>query len=126
MFLRLAALIGLSIGTIIAPGPVLASGPDCRLALDVPSRVTYGETVSIEITGLSGIGGIDFYTRHGRMVIEDHLNLVPGTTDFIYIYNWTPPSFPPLPPLEPGHYVVEAVHGPDCVARTTFHVDRPS
>jgi len=126
MIRRLVFLVCLSLLAIASfPGPAIAAASDCSLSLSVPRYNTYGDTVSIEISGLTGFGGVDVYTRHKVTASESHILLVPGTTTFTFTYQWSPPEFPPLPPLDPGHYVVHAVDGV-CVARTTFHVDRPS
>jgi len=117
-------LAGLLAGTVLVAPAVAARG--CTLALDVPARSAYGETVVLHVSGLSGVGGIDIFTQHRRVVDEQHLFLVPGITEFDMIYRWQPEGFPPLPPLEPGHYVVHAVDAFGCVARTTFHVSLPA
>jgi hypothetical protein len=116
---------GLLAATALVAPVAAATPPDCSLALDVPARNAYGDTVVMHVSGLTGIGGLDVYTRRHRLVYEMHLLLVPGLTEFDFTYQWSPPELPPLPPLEPGHYVVEAVYGFGCVARTTFHVELP-
>lgn len=103
-------------------GPAAAAQSGCTLDLSVMARTAYGDEVVLHVSGLTGIGGIDVYTRHGRMVEEMHLFLVPGLTELDITYRWAPPELPPLPPLEPGHYVVHAVDAFDCAARATFHV----
>lgn len=55
---------------------------------------------------------------------EAHLFLVPGLTEFDFVYRWSLPEEPPLPPLEPGHHRVHAVDAAGCEATISFHVDR--
>ncbi len=118
-----AALAAVTL-TLALIGPVAAGGSDdCDLTLEVDRTYAYGETVVVHVSGLPGVGGIDIYTRHGRLVDEAHYFLFPGTTEFDHTYGPTSPE-EELIPLEPGHYIVEA-HAFGCDARTTFHVTRP-
>ena len=115
----LAAIVA---GAALA-APTAAAPSGCTLDLSAPARSAYGDSVVLHVSGLTGIGGLDVYTRHRRMVEEMHLFLVPGLTELEITYQWAPPELPPLPPLEPGHYVVHAVDAFGCVARATFHVE---
>lgn len=119
-----ASVLAALLAATVLVAPAAAAPHSCSLQLDVPARNAYGDTVVLHVSGLTGIGGLDIYTRRHRMVAEMHLFLVPGLTELDITYQWAPPELPPLPPLEPGHFVVEAVDAFGCVARTTFHVDR--
>jgi hypothetical protein len=120
---RNAFIAGLLV--LMTASPVSAAKPsDCALRLDVERVHAYGETVAIHVTGLTGIGGIDLFTTWRNRTEEDHLFLIPGITEFDYVYRaWSVPGEPPPPPLEPGHY---RVHAEDiqCEVHTTFRVTR--
>jgi hypothetical protein len=105
---RLTALAALLV--LFTTTPVAAARPSsCALNLDVARVHEYGETVVIHVSGLTGVGGIDIFTTWRSRTEEDHLFLVPGITEFDYIYRfWSVPGEPPPPPLEPGTYRVHA------------------
>ena len=117
-FVALAALL-----VLLSAAPVAAARPsNCSLQLDVDPVNAYGETVVIHVSGLTGVGGIDIFTTWRNRTEEDHLFLVPGITEFDYIYRaWSVPGEPPPPPLEPGTY---RVHAEDiqCEVHTRFRV----
>jgi hypothetical protein len=106
--------------------PATAARPtDCALTLDVPRTSEFGTTVVLHVSGLTGVGGIDIFTSWRNRVEEAHLFLVPGITEFDFIYRaWGPPEEPPLPPLEPGTYRVHAIDATGCEATTIFRVTR--
>lgn len=62
----LAATLTLAVAARAAAAP---PSPDCSLQLDVPSRIAYGETVTLHVSGLPRIGGVDIFTswRTGRV-----------------------------------------------------------
>lgn len=107
-------------------GPAAAGRPaDCALTLEVPRTTEYGTQVVLHVSGLTGVGGIDIFTSWRNRVEEAHLFLVPGITEFDFIYRaWGPPEEPPLPPLEPGTYRVHAIDATGCEATTIFRVTR--
>lgn len=117
-FVALAALL-----VLLSAAPAAAARPsNCSLQLDVDPVNAYGETVVIHVSGLTGVGGIDIFTTWRNRTEEDHLFLVPGITEFDYIYRaWSVPGEPPPPPLEPGTY---RVHAEDiqCEVHTRFRV----
>lgn len=120
-----AALLGaiLALGTFASPA-LAAPGQGCSLQLDVDPVHAYGDTVVIHVSGLTGVGGIDIFTTWRNRTEEDHLFLMPGITEFDYVYRvWYIPGEPPPPPLEPGHY---RVHAEDiqCEVHTSFRVTR--
>lgn len=117
----IAALLGLlAVATPAAAEPA----SECSLQLDVARVHAYGETVAIHVSGLTGVGGIDIFTSWRNRTEEDHLFLVPGITEFDYLYRfWSIPGEPPPPPLEPGHYRVHAVDI-QCEVHTSFRVTR--
>jgi hypothetical protein len=119
------ALVGALLTIVtVAPPTFAAPGAECPLRLDVDPVHAYGETVVIKVSGLTGVGGIDIFTSWRNRVEEDHLFLVPGITEFDYIYRaWSVPGEPPPPPLEPGHY---RVHAEDiqCEVHVSFRVTR--
>ena len=103
-----------------------ARATDCDLTLEAEKSYAYGETVAVHVSGLPGFGGVDIFTHRGRWTEEAHYFLMEGTTEFDHVYGmWGPPEQEPLPPLEPGHYVVHATSTDGCEVRTTFHVWRP-
>ena len=110
---------------VLSASPVAAAQPgSCSLRLDVAPVHAYGATVVIHVSGLKGVGGIDIFTSWRNRTEEDHLFLVPGITEFDYIYRaGSVPGEPPPPPLEPGHY---RVHAEDiaCEVHTSFRVTR--
>ncbi len=118
---RAAALAALLV--LITAAPAAAARPSsCTLQLDVHPVNTYGETVVLHVSGLTGVGGIDIFTSWRNRTEEAHLFLVEGITEFDYIYRfWSVPGEPPPPPLEPGVY---RVHAEDiqCEVHTTFRV----
>lgn len=121
---RIAALAALLTFTIATPASA-ARPSDCGLRLDVQPIHAYGETVVLRVSGLTGVGGIDIFTSWRNRTEEDHLFLVPGITEFDYVYrSWSVPGEPPPPPLEPGHYRVHAVDI-QCEVHTSFRVRRP-
>ena len=120
---RMALLAALLILATAAPAAA-ARPSDCGLRLDVEPVHSYGETVVIHVSGLTGVGGIDIFTTWRNRTEEDHLFLMPGITEFDYIYRfWSVPGEPPPPPLEPGMY---RVHAQDiqCEVHTSFRVTR--
>lgn len=118
---RFAALAALLM--LLSATPVAAARPSsCSLQLDVDPVNAYGETVVIHVSGLTGVGGIDIFTTWRNRTEEDHFFLIPGITEFDYIYRfWSVPGEPPPPPLEPGIY---RVHAEDiqCDVHTRFRV----
>lgn len=121
---RSVALAGLVM--LVTVAPVGAAPPtDCRLQLAVDPVHAYGETVVLEVSGLTGIGGIDIFTAWRNRTEEAHLFLVEGITEFDYLYRyWSVPGEEPLPPLEPGTYRVHAVDVTGCEVHTSFRVTR--
>ena len=119
--MRSAALAALVL--LLATTPVAAARPsNCTLHLDVDPVHGYGETVVIHVSGLTGVGGIDIFTTWRHRTEEDHLFLMPGITEFDYIYRfWSIPGEPPPPPLAPGTY---RIHAEDiqCEVHTSFRV----
>jgi hypothetical protein len=120
---RIAALSGLLV--LITATPVAAARPsDCTLQLDVDPVHAYGETVALHVSGLTGVGGIDIFTSWRNRTEEAHLFLIPGITEFDFLYRfWSVPGEPPPPPLEPGHYRIHAVDI-QCEVHTSFRVTR--
>lgn len=120
---RIAACAGLLV--LITATPVAAARPsDCTLNLDVEPVHAYGETVVVQVSGLTGVGGIDIFTSWHNRAEEAHLFLIPGITEFDYVYRlWSVPGEPPPPPLEPGHYRIHAVDI-QCEVHTSFRVTR--
>jgi hypothetical protein len=120
---RIAALAGRLV--LITATPVAAARPsDCALQLDVDPINAYGQTVVLHVSGLTGVGGIDIFTSWHNRTEEAHLFLVPGITEFDYLYRfWSGPDEPPPPPLEPGHYRIHAVDI-QCEVHTSFRVTR--
>jgi hypothetical protein len=120
---RIAALAGLLV--LITATPVAAARPsDCTLQLDVDPVHAYGETVALHVSGLTGVGGIDIFTSWRNRTEEAHLFLIPGITEFDFLYRfWSVPGEPPPPPLEPGHYRIHAVDI-QCEVHTSFRVTR--
>lgn len=119
----IAALALVAVLTVAAATPVAAARPaDCTLQLDVPPTSPYGETVVLEVSGLTGIGGIDIFTSWRNRTEEAHLLLVPGITEFDFMYRAWAPEGEVLPPLEPGTYRVHAVDATGCEATTMFRV----
>ena len=121
----LAAAVLLGALVVALAGPVVAvPHRDCGLQLDVPTTSDYGETVVLHVSGLTGIGGVDIFTSWRNRTEEAHLFLVPGITEFDFVYRWSPPEEEPLPPLEPGTYRVHAVDATGCEAHALFRVTR--
>jgi hypothetical protein len=120
-----ASLLALMLLAALAM-PVAAARPaDCTLTLEVPRTSAYGETVVLHVSGLTGIGGIDIFTSWRNRTEEAHLFLIPGITEFDFVYRaWGPPEEPPPPPLEPGTYRVHAVDATGCEATALFRVTR--
>lgn len=120
-----SALVGAILAVLTVTSPTSGAAPsECGLRLDVDPVHAYGDTVVIHVSGLTGVGGIDIFTSWRNRTEEDHLFLVPGITEFDYIYRaWSVPGEPPPPPLEPGHY---RVHATDiaCEVHTSFRVTR--
>ncbi len=118
---RIAALACLLV--LITATPAAAARPtDCSLQLDVDPVNAFGETVVLHVSGLTGVGGIDIFTSWRNRTEEAHLFLVPGITEFDFIYRfWAVPEEPPPPPLEPGHYRIHAVDI-QCEVHTSFRV----
>jgi hypothetical protein len=122
--MRFAVLAGL-FALIIAAPVSAAPPPDCALRLDVDRVHAYGDTVVLHVSGLTGVGGIDIFTSWRNRTEEAHLFLIPGITEFDFVYRaWGPPEEPPPPPLEPGTYRVHAVDVTGCEVRTSFRVTR--
>ena len=121
---RIAALVALLV--LVTATPVAAARPStCTLTLDVAPVHEFGDTVVIHVSGLTGVGGIDIFTTWRNRVEEAHLFLIPGITEFDFIYRaWGPPEEPPPPPLEPGMYRVHAVDFTGCEVHTLFRVTR--
>lgn len=104
--------------------PVAAARPsDCPLRLDVAPTHQYGEQVVLHVSGLTGIGGIDIFTRWHNRQEEAHLFLIPGITEFDFIYRAWGPDGETLPPLEPGFYRVHA-NDLQCEVHASFRVVR--
>ncbi len=119
----IGAVALLGVLTVAAVTPVAAVRPAaCTLQLDVPATSPYGDTVVLEVSGLTGIGGVDIFTSWRNRTEEAHLFLVPGITEFDFIYRWWAPEGEVLPPLEPGMYRGHAVDATGCEATTMFRV----
>ena len=119
------AIIGPLLATLAMASPAAGKpAPHCSLQLDLEPIHAYGETVVLHVSGLTGVGGIDIFTIWRNRTEEAHLFLVPGITDFDYIYRfWSVPGEPPPPPLEPGRYRIHAVDI-QCEVRASFRVTR--
>lgn len=117
-------LIALAVTTLLlSASPVAATRPpECTLRLELDRTYTAGEPVIMHVSGLTGVGGIDIFVTWRNRTDEAHLFLVPGITEFDFIY---PMSLPgeELPLLSPGRY---RVHATDiaCEVRTGFRVVR--
>lgn len=119
----IGAVALLGVLTVAAATPVAAVRPNaCTLQLDVPATSPYGDAVVLEVSGLTGIGGVDIFTSWRNRTEEAHLFLVPGITQFDFIYRWWAPEGEALPPLELGTYRVHAVDATGCEATTMFRV----
>jgi hypothetical protein len=117
-------LIGLALTLLLASAAPVAAArpPDCTLRLDVERVHQVGEPVVIHVSGLTGKGGIDIFISWRNRTDEAHLFLVPGITEFDFVYPLAfPGEDPPL--LDPGRY---RVHATDiaCEVRTGFRVVR--
>jgi hypothetical protein len=120
-FVAIAVLaFGLAVTPAAAAGP-----PDCALRLAVERVHATGDPVVIHISGLTGVGGIDIFISWRNRTDEFHLFLVPGITEFDFVYPMTVPGEEPPPALDPGRY---RVHATDvaCEVRTGFRVSRSS
>lgn len=122
---RIAAITALLALLALTTPAAAKPASECRLQLDVASVHAYGDTVVLHVSGLTGVGGIDIFTSWRNRTDEAHLFLVPGITEFDFVYPL--PSIPgeePEPPLEPGRYRVHAHDGTGCEARAGFRVSR--
>lgn len=116
----LAALATMTL--LLTATPAAAARPDCSLRLDVDAVYASGEPVVLHVSGLTGVGGIDIFVSWRNRTDEFHLFLVPGITEFDFVYPLALPEEEP-PALEPGRY---RVHADDiaCEARAGFRVTR--
>ena len=119
--ISLGAAAGLLLLALAAPATA-APPAACSLQLDVPPISEYGEPVVLRVTGLTGVGGLDIFTKWRSRTEEEHLFLMPGVTEIEYVFRAYSPE--PLPPLEPGYYTVHAEAAFGCEAHTSFRVTR--
>lgn len=117
-------LVALAVTAVLLAATPAAGArpPDCTLHLEVDRVQISGEAVVIHLSGLTGFGGIDIFITWRNRTDEAHLFLVPGITEFDFVYPMAFPGEDP-PVLEPGRY---RVHATDiaCEVRNGFRVTR--
>jgi hypothetical protein len=118
---RMSGVLALLTALLIIATPAAAAPPSaCGLSLQVDPVHTSGERVVLHVSGLTGVGGIDIFISRRNRTDEFHLFLVPGITEFDFVYPLVLPGEEPLT-LDAGRY---RIHATDivCEVRTGFRV----